>query len=78
MSDDKLVIQTKNWLVDNLPYEVMWMTKKGNIEYANTAFCKGLGYSQKELLSLTIYDINPRLQRDEWRDHWEEVSTQGS
>ncbi|MEO0553141.1 MAG: sigma 54-interacting transcriptional regulator [Bacteroidota bacterium] len=78
MSDDKLVIQTKNWLVDNLPYEVMWMTKKGNIEYANKAFCKGLGYSQKELLSLTIYDINPRLQRDEWRDHWEEVSTQGS
>ncbi|MEM1408754.1 MAG: PAS domain S-box protein, partial [Bacteroidota bacterium] len=78
MRDDQMIVHTKNWLVDNLPYEVMWMTEKGNIEYANKAFCKGLGYGQKELISLTIYDINPRLQPEEWRDHWQEVSTQGS
>ena len=63
----------KEWLVEALPYEVMWMDEEGNIVYANTMFCERLGYRKSEIIKLSIYDINTTATVESWKSHWEIV-----
>lgn len=73
MNQDKQEFLVKEWLVEALPYEVMWMDEAGNIVYANTKFCERLGYRKPEILRLSIFDINITLTRETWKKHWEIV-----
>jgi diguanylate cyclase (GGDEF)-like protein/PAS domain S-box-containing protein len=36
--------------------------------YANQGACRALGYTQEELLKMTIYDINPKLSKQRTQD----------
>ncbi|MCZ2085260.1 MAG: sigma 54-interacting transcriptional regulator [Flavobacteriales bacterium] len=63
----------KEWLVDTLPYEVMWLNEEGNIVYANTKFCERLGYQKTDILKLSIFNINPTVSETSWKHHWETV-----
>ena len=58
---------------ENLPYKVMWMDESGKIVYANKNFLMRLGYSNKEVEKLTIFDINPSATPESWKIHWEQV-----
>lgn len=40
--------------------------KGGRIHYVNPSACKSLGYSCKELIGMTIFEIDPDLQRHFW------------
>ncbi len=74
--DDMKAMDTslvKEWLIENLPHEVMWMDNSGKIIYANSKFCNRLGYSQNEVLKLSIFDINPSATEESWANHWETV-----
>ncbi|MEO1012199.1 MAG: sigma 54-interacting transcriptional regulator [Bacteroidota bacterium] len=63
---------------ENLPYKIMWMDEPGKIIYANTQFLRRLGYSQKEVKGLTIFDINPNTTPESWQSHWEKVNKEGT
>jgi len=63
----------KEWLVEALPYEVMWMDEEGNIVYANRKFCERLGYSKSEIVKLSIFNINTTATKESWKAHWEIV-----
>lgn len=41
-----------------------------NIIYVNQAVCNLLGYSQEELAKLKVWDINPLIPEDSWRQKW--------
>ncbi len=58
---------------ENLPYKIMWMDEAGAIIYANSEFCRRLGYTRKELGGLTVFDINPSTTPETWKLHWEQV-----
>ncbi|OUR94354.1 hypothetical protein A9Q87_01545 [Flavobacteriales bacterium 34_180_T64] len=73
MNQDKQESLVKEWLVEALPYEVMWMNDGGNIVYANTKFCDRLGYKKSEILKLSIFDINSTVTTESWINHWEIV-----
>lgn len=73
MNQDKQDVLVKEWLVETLPYEVIWMTEDGNIVYANTKFCERLGYKKSELVRLSIFDINSTVTTESWKNHWEIV-----
>lgn len=60
----------KEWLVETLPYELMWMDKTGNIVYANNKFCDRLGYRKSEITKLSIFDVNPTITPEGWKKHW--------
>ncbi len=60
----------KEWLVEALPYEVMWMDEEGRIVYANTKFCERLGYRKSEIVKLSIFDINSTVTQESWKSHW--------
>ncbi|MEM6718009.1 MAG: sigma 54-interacting transcriptional regulator [Bacteroidota bacterium] len=66
-------LSIKEWLIDALPYEVIWADELGEIMYANAKFCKRLGYKKSELLKLSIYDINVTVTKESWKNHWEIV-----
>ena len=77
MAADLSIGTIKEWQINNLPYKVMWMDIDGKIIYANSKFCKRLGYSSTELLKLDIFKINPTATAESWKSHWEEVEAKG-
>ena len=46
--------------------------------YVNEAACRSLGYSQEELLGLSVADVDPDFRLDIWPDHWRELKSCGS
>lgn len=78
MLTPKFFSELKAWQLDNLAYEVMWISESGEIVFANKAWCKQLGYAKNELSGMTIFDINPRLTEEKWQSHWREVGEQGT
>ncbi len=73
MDQNKQEAFVKEWLVEALPYEIMWMNEEGNIVYANTKFCNRLGYKKTEITKLSIFDINSTATAESWKGHWEIV-----
>ena len=59
--------------IDNAPEEILWLNSDGSICYMNDAGCRSLGYSREEILSMTVYDINPQLKKNIWQAFWENV-----
>jgi PAS domain S-box-containing protein len=56
--------------VDKAFDNIFWVGKKGEILYANEAACRITGYTSDELLSMTIFDINPYLTFEEREKRW--------
>jgi two-component system, cell cycle sensor histidine kinase and response regulator CckA len=45
------------------PDQVILSTREGAIRYVNDAACRTLGYDREELLRMSVFDINPMLQK---------------
>ncbi len=59
--------------IDNAPEEILWLRPDGGIDYMNNIGCRSLGYTMEEIMSMTIYDINPQLKKSEWHAFWQDV-----
>jgi len=70
MNQEKQEALVKEWLIEALPYEVMWMDEEGKIVYANAKFCDRLGYKKSEIMKLSIFDINSTATVESWKGHW--------
>ncbi len=46
--------------------------------YVNQAACQTLDYSQHELLSMTVHDIDPLFSKKRWSDHWQDLKKRKS
>lgn len=77
MDDLNNELNIKGLLMEELPYEVVWVDHKGNLVYANTKCCEVLGYSKSEITNLSIFDVNPAVTQESWDDHWKEVRKKG-
>lgn len=64
--------------VDHIPDPVFWINRYGRLLYVNDAFCRILGYSRGELLSMTIHDIDLNYPAAVWPSHWAELKRQGT
>lgn len=51
----------------------IWLNKDGQVLGANSQFAKDLGYTHADLLSKTIFQINPYTNLIQWRRHWQEL-----
>ena len=76
MQNQSEEILVKEWLIETLPYEVMWMNESGKVVYANSKFCERLGYKKSEIARLTLFDINPTATKESWKEHWNIVEKQ--
>jgi diguanylate cyclase (GGDEF)-like protein/PAS domain S-box-containing protein len=63
--------------VDKAADLIFWIGPDAELLYVNDATCQRLGYSRKELLTMSIMDIDP-IAPDPWSAHWQELKEWGS
>jgi len=61
------------FVIENSSIEVYQIDSNGHIQYANQIACQSLGYTYQEILNLSIPDIDPVLQHDQWKAHWQDL-----
>ncbi|OAB58373.1 hypothetical protein AY599_23840 [Leptolyngbya valderiana BDU 20041] len=64
--------------VDRAADPIFWIDADARIVYANDAACHLLGYSQAELLTLRVFDIDETLEESDWNDRREFLHHTGS
>lgn len=55
-----------------------WIKPDGRISNVNRAACSSLGYSDSELRSMAVMDIDVDFAPESWPAHWKEVKEAGS
>ncbi len=71
-------LQLTDFSVDNISDAVQWITVDSRFWNVNQAACNMLGYSRDTYLSLSIADIDPYFDLEEWQVHLEEIRRTGS
>jgi PAS domain S-box-containing protein len=64
--------------VEHASDNIYWLDPQGRVVYANEAACRSVGRSRKELLSLSIPDLDPLFPKEAWGAFWEDLKTRGS
>jgi PAS domain S-box-containing protein len=64
--------------VDRVSDSVFWISREGRILYVNEAACATRGYSRKELLGTTIFDLNPNFPSGKWEKHFDALKLRGN
>ncbi len=54
---------------------ILWADSNARICRVNEAMCRALGYSRKELCEMSIADIDPDYQAEDWPRHWQELKS---
>lgn len=71
-------LQVTKSVIAPMANAVFWVKPNAQFIYVNDAGCSLVGYSRKELLSMTMYDINPDFSPEVWSNHWKTIKKQGS
>ncbi|UCH88182.1 MAG: PAS domain S-box protein [Thermoplasmata archaeon] len=56
---------------------IFWMGPDAKFIYVNKAACEHLGYTNEELLKMTVHDIDPLFPAKKWQKHWQDVKERG-
>jgi len=57
---------------------IFWISPEGGILYGNQTVRDMLGYSQKELQSLSISEIDPHFKEEKRKEIWEKLKEKGA
>ncbi|MGE5108141.1 MAG: sigma 54-interacting transcriptional regulator [Sphingobacteriales bacterium] len=69
-------IELYQYTLENLHEDIFWLDDKANIIQVNESACKTIGYSRKELLNMTVFDLNPAETKKTWSNHWKQVKAE--
>lgn len=61
------------YALDSASDLVLWVCPDASFAYANKAVTEILGYTEEELLNMTVFDLNARFTAEVWPAHWNEV-----
>jgi diguanylate cyclase (GGDEF)-like protein/PAS domain S-box-containing protein len=59
--------------MDNASIEIYWLCSDARICYANDHARKTLGYTEDEILQLSLPDLDPNYPMGRWGEHWREL-----
>lgn len=71
-------LRLSQFYLDKFKDSIFFVNSDAQLVYVNEAACRHLGYSRAQLLTMTVYDINPNFSTVAWRSHWEEVRQKAS
>ncbi len=71
-------LQLTKFSVDHASVSAFLIGKDARILYVNDHACRSLGYSQEELLAMTIPDLDPNVPMSAWADMWGSLKKKGS
>jgi len=49
------------------------LDQDGAICYVNQESCDSLGYSRAEFLKMSVFDVDPNINKDMWPGHWQQL-----
>ena len=64
--------------INNAKDALYWVGPDAKFAHVNDAACKMLGYKREELLTMSVYDIDPEIPADFWPAHWDDIRNRGS
>ncbi|MES0371758.1 MAG: PAS domain S-box protein [Mariprofundaceae bacterium] len=65
-------------VMDQAPLNITLLDSDARIHYINKTGCETLGYTEEELLKMSIPDIDPLFPMEVWEQHWEELKSNKS
>ena len=71
--DDCQENRLAKFCLDHASVCAFWFDQDGRILYANHTACNSLGYSQAEFLKISVFDIDPNLNRETWTSLWQQL-----
>lgn len=71
-------LRLTEFFVENMPVAVEWITLDGRFWNVNAAGSAMLGYSREEFLRLSVSDIDPNIDPDEWQAHLATIKAAGT
>ncbi|MDI1310121.1 MAG: PAS domain S-box protein [Methylotenera sp.] len=71
-------LKLTQFVVDHSSIEVYRIDSEGHILYSNQKACQEMGYSEVEMLTLSIADIDPIIRDEIWTTHWQDLLKQKS
>jgi PAS domain S-box-containing protein len=77
VASDELLEMTR-FSLDHAADGVAWYSRDGRHIYVNDAACRMAGFSRDELLSLSVFDLDPTLSTLLWHEQWEMIRRRGS
>ncbi len=66
-------LRLAEFTIENCGDSIIFHNCRGEILNVNKATCNILGYSEKELIGLTIQDINPSSNKKTWTKYWNKL-----
>ena len=70
-------LQFMKFSLDHASDPIIWTDQDARYFYVNDAYCRSVGYSREELLSMTIHDIDPNYSAEIWPEFWKELKKSG-
>lgn len=67
-------LELTQYIVDHAGESIYLMDKDGRFTYVNDTACGSLKHSREELLSMTVFEIDPAFTREQWKQCWEQLS----
>ncbi|MBP2831817.1 sigma 54-interacting transcriptional regulator [Aquimarina sp. U1-2] len=65
-------------IIDNAEDLVYLYNRAGKLLHYSDSVSKVLGFSRKELDSFYIYDLDPRITKEWWHEHFDEIKAKGA
>jgi two-component system, sensor histidine kinase and response regulator len=62
--------------IDNAGDFVQWIAPDGRFLDVNKSSCARYGYTRAEMLKMSIFDLDPRLTPELWRERWAELKAE--
>ncbi len=75
--DREKLRQLSHATIEQAVVGIFWLDAKGRIHRANLAACRLFGYGEKEILGLTIPDLDPDFSQSYYKRYWKDVQTKG-
>lgn len=75
---DQRALQMMKFSIDHMGDKVTWINSEARVLYANVAACESLGYTEEEMLRMSVPDFDPDFPAEAWPEHWEALKTHGS
>lgn len=64
-------------VTERAPQAIFWVEKNGRVAYGNRMARMWLGYDEREITDLKVFDIDVQMEPSGWPAHWQRVKDQG-
>lgn len=69
-------LRLSKFSVDSCSAAIFWIRPDARFFYANEAATKNFGYSNAELMEMTVHDIDPAYTSEVWPAYWEKIQSE--